>query len=76
VSGKTLNEYLQNRDFHYPDEAVHCMFSANRWEMKDEIVRELKAGKTIICDRYAYSGVAYSAAKVICLIFNLKGTRF
>lgn len=40
------------------------MFSANRWEMKEEILKELRNGTTLICDRYAFSGVAYSAAKV------------
>lgn len=70
VSGKTLNQYLQNRDFKYPDEAVHLMFSANRWEMKEEILKDLAAGTTLICDRYAFSGVAYSAAKVSIFIIN------
>ena len=65
VSGKTLNQYLQNKDFKYPDEAVHLMFSANRWEMKEQILSDLREGITLICDRYAFSGVAYSAAKVI-----------
>lgn len=41
------------------------MFSANRWEMKEQILSDLRNGITLICDRYAFSGVAYSAAKVI-----------
>ena len=45
------------------DEAVHLLFSVNRWEMKAEILKDLEAGITLICDRYAFSGVAYSAAK-------------
>ena len=32
--------------------------------MMDEIREELKKGTTLICDRYAFSGVVYSAAKV------------
>ena len=58
-----LNEYLQNREYKMSDEAVHLLFSANRWEMKEQIVRDLQDGITYVCDRYAYSGVAYSAAK-------------
>jgi len=61
--------YLQNRDFKYPDEAIHLMFSANRWEMKEQILKDLTNGVTLICDRYAFSGVAYSAAKVLYYFF-------
>ena len=44
-------------------EAIHLLFSANRWEQKKAILNTLSEGTTIICDRYAYSGVAFSAAK-------------
>merc|ERR1719178_614189 len=46
-----------------PDETVHQLFSANRWESVASIVETLNAGTSIVCDRYAFSGVAYSAAK-------------
>jgi dTMP kinase len=77
VSGKTLNQYLQNRDMKYPDEAIHLIFAANRWEMRDQILSDLKSGITLICDRYAFSGVAYSAAKVGILVafLTLTGSR-
>ncbi|KAG6454745.1 hypothetical protein O3G_MSEX008849 [Manduca sexta] len=45
------------------DEAVHLLFSANRWEKAGNIIKTLEAGTTIILDRYCYSGVAFSAAK-------------
>lgn len=59
------------------DRAVHLLFSANRWEqaslLRSKLVRmrvsiRLTAltqarGVDIVCDRYAYSGVAFSAAK-------------
>ena len=45
------------------DEAVHLLFSMNRWETKTQILAKLEAGTNVVCDRYAYSGVAYSAAK-------------
>ena len=59
-----MNAYLQNREMKYPDEAIHLIFAANRWEMRDQIIADLNSGVTLVCDRYAYSGVAYSAAKV------------
>jgi thymidylate kinase len=37
--------------------------------MKEQILRDLESGITLVCDRYAFSGVAYSAAKVSSLLF-------
>ena len=45
------------------DEAVHLLFAMNRWEKKEQIIDTLTQGTSIVCDRYAYSGVAYSASK-------------
>lgn len=61
--GKIINEYLTNSSYVLPDQSVHLLFSANRWEVKDQIIKLLNEGKTVILDRYVYSGVAYSAAK-------------
>lgn len=60
--GKILDEYLRNKQ-NVPDEGIHLLFSFNRWECKMEMEKELKAGTTLIVDRYCYSGVAYSSAK-------------
>lgn len=43
--------------------SVHLLFSANRWERARDIERKLRAGTTLLCDRYAYSGAAYASAK-------------
>lgn len=61
--GKIINEYLTNSNYVLPDQSVHLLFSANRWEVKDQITKLLDEGKNVILDRYVYSGVAYSAAK-------------
>ena len=62
-TGKILSDYLKNSE-DMTDEAVHLLFSMNRWEkygtIKDDLMNQ---GTTIVCDRYAYSGVAYTAAK-------------
>ena len=42
-----------------------CLFSANRWEAAPTLAETLSNGETIICDRYAYSGVAFTAAKQV-----------
>ncbi|XP_017010323.2 thymidylate kinase [Drosophila takahashii] len=60
--GQVINSYLTNsKDL--PDEVIHLMFSANRWEHMNQVRQRLLEGKTLIVDRYSYSGVAYSAAK-------------
>ena len=60
--GKLINSYLCNQ-IELDDHAVHLLFSANRWEAVDSIKQKLNSGVNVIVDRYAYSGVAYTAAK-------------
>ncbi|RUP06162.1 putative thymidylate kinase [Jimgerdemannia flammicorona] len=60
--GQMINAYLTNaKDIE--DHAIHLLFSANRWEAMTHLKSLLIAGTTVIIDRYAYSGVAFSAAK-------------
>lgn len=60
--GTVINEYLLGKQ-ELQDRAIHLMFSANRWERSAQIVEWVNSGKTVLCDRYAYSGVCYTAAK-------------
>ena len=60
--GKVINSYLKGKE-PIDDVAMHLLFSANRWECYKEICSLLEQGTTVILDRYAYSGVAYTAAK-------------
>eukprot|EP01118_Nematostelium_gracile_P016757 TRINITY_DN7013_c0_g1_i2.p1 TRINITY_DN7013_c0_g1~~TRINITY_DN7013_c0_g1_i2.p1 ORF type:complete len:211 (+),score=68.77 TRINITY_DN7013_c0_g1_i2:72-704(+) len=61
--GTIINTYLTNKEFKLEDRAIHLLFSANRWEAKDQIEELLNNGTSLIVDRYAFSGVAFSAAK-------------
>lgn len=61
--GQLINAYLQSSQ-NLDDRAVHLLFSANRWEASSEIGASLQRGQSIVCDRYAYSGVAFSSAKI------------
>lgn len=64
--GQLINRYLTESDFKLPDQSIHLLFSANRWELNQDIINKLiEEGKTVILDRYIYSGIAYSAAKGI-----------
>lgn len=60
--GILIDMYLR-RMVELPDETVHQLFSANRWESMASVVETLSSGTSVVCDRYAFSGVAYSAAK-------------
>lgn len=62
--GKQCDLYLRKK-VELPDHAVHLLFSANRWELEPEMRDMLTSGTTIVVDRYAYSGVAYTAAKKV-----------
>ncbi|OQR71462.1 thymidylate kinase-like [Tropilaelaps mercedesae] len=60
--GKVIGEYLQKtKDL--DDRAIHLLFSANRWEKRAEMMNKLSQGITLVVDRYAFSGVAFSSAK-------------
>ncbi|CAR21909.1 bifunctional thymidylate/uridylate kinase [Lachancea thermotolerans CBS 6340] len=61
--GGLINQYLTDPSFLLPDQAIHLLFSANRWEVAEEIKALLLEGRNVVLDRYVYSGVAYSAAK-------------
>lgn len=63
-SGKVIAEYLKQPQHKLHDNAIHLLFTANRWEKFDLMRDMLLSGKTIVVDRYSYSGVAYSAAKM------------
>ena len=60
--GILIDAYLQSRK-NLEDRAVHLLFSANRWEAVESLTHHIASGRTIVCDRYAHSGVAFSSAK-------------
>ncbi|GAY63972.1 hypothetical protein CUMW_229920 [Citrus unshiu] len=62
--GQMISAYLSNES-HLDDHTIHLLFSANRWEKRSMMEAKLKAGTTLIVDRYSYSGVAFSSAKGI-----------
>lgn len=63
--GQLINSYLTDRSFQLPDQSIHLLFSANRWELFESLKTTLLSGKHAIMDRYVYSGIAYSLAKGI-----------
>ena len=66
ATGKLIDQYLQqsnDSDATLSDQSIHLIFSANRWEAAESLRQTLQQGTHVICDRYAASGVAFSAAK-------------
>lgn len=62
--GKMIDSYLQNTS-DLDDHAIHLLFSANRWELRSQLVDLISAGTWVILDRYVYSGIGFSMIKGI-----------
>ncbi|XP_061681269.1 thymidylate kinase isoform X3 [Syngnathoides biaculeatus] len=60
--GKLISAYLEKKS-ELEDHTVHLLFSANRWELVPEMKRKLERGTTLVVDRYAFSGAAFTSAK-------------
>ncbi|KAJ6669249.1 hypothetical protein lerEdw1_008058 [Lerista edwardsae] len=60
--GQLLGSYLEKKS-NLEDHTVHLLFSANRWEQVPLIKKKLNQGITLVVDRYAFSGVAFTSAK-------------
>jgi len=60
--GKLLGRYLAG-DTSISHWTAHTLFSSCRWDMVPDINAYLALGITVILERWAYSGIAYSLAK-------------
>ncbi|XP_034439104.1 thymidylate kinase [Hippoglossus hippoglossus] len=70
--GQLISAYLQKKS-DLEDHTVHLLFSANRWEMVPLMKEKLEQGTTLVVDRYAFSGVAFTSAKPgFCLDWCMK----
>eukprot|EP01126_Amoeba_proteus_P030254 TRINITY_DN2997_c0_g1_i1.p1 TRINITY_DN2997_c0_g1~~TRINITY_DN2997_c0_g1_i1.p1 ORF type:complete len:185 (+),score=32.35 TRINITY_DN2997_c0_g1_i1:66-620(+) len=61
-TGLLLDSYLRCKS-ETEDHAIHLIFAANRWEASKTVRKYLEEGTTVVVDRYAYSGVAFTCAK-------------
>ncbi|CAG8689976.1 1435_t:CDS:2, partial [Cetraspora pellucida] len=60
--GPIIDDYLKN-DVEFCDKAFHFLLSANIWEQESYVKNTILNGKTLVMDRYAYTGVAYLTAR-------------
>lgn len=64
VTGQPIDNYLRfAKSIGEAKEAIHLLFSANRWLLKPQIEELLKSGTTVIVDRYSFSGITYTLSK-------------
>ncbi|XP_024863606.1 thymidylate kinase isoform X2 [Kryptolebias marmoratus] len=60
--GQLISAYLEKKS-DLEDHTVHLLFSANRWELVPSMKKKLEQGITLVVDRYAFSGAAFTSAK-------------
>lgn len=61
-SGQLLRQYIDGGTT-LDARTAHLLFCANRAEAVGRIRAALDEGTTVVCDRYAWCGIAYSVAK-------------
>eukprot|EP00915_Cephaloidophora_sp_WS-2016_P008005 GHVH01011065.1.p1 GENE.GHVH01011065.1~~GHVH01011065.1.p1 ORF type:complete len:287 (+),score=43.35 GHVH01011065.1:63-923(+) len=60
-SGRIIDKFLKDENMSLQPRQSHALFAYNRWECIEQFIGDLRNGIHIICDRYSFSGVAYSA---------------
>ncbi len=65
-AGRQVSRYLTGKR-KYPSEALHMLYSLNRWENKDQIYRLVKNADFVIADRYIPSNLAYGVSRGLSL---------
>lgn len=61
--GKVISEYLSNKSYELNDQALHLLFTANRFENMHKMKKLLSEGVSVVVDRYSFSGIVFSSAK-------------
>lgn len=62
ASGREIRAFLLGKR-KYPFQAVHMLYSINRWEHRAVIVEKLRTSDFLIADRYTPSNLAYGMAR-------------
>ncbi len=73
--GNVINSYLRGNTKLSPQES-HLLYSLNRHEKKNFMEEKLYNNYNIICDRYIFSGIAYSLANGLDYDFCLNTERY
>ena len=59
--GKVIKNTLNGKHMPVP-QVIHCLMSANRWEMAEKIRQAAKDNHVVIMNRYYHSNLVYGMA--------------
>ena len=65
-SGQQIQRFLQGKQ-EYPATALHMLYSLNRWENQEQIVKLTQDSDFVIADRYSPSNLAYGVSRGLSL---------
>ena len=74
--GKLIKKSINSGKKNISNEAIALLFAADRAEHIKKIKRELEKGKSVICDRYYYSSLAYQGASGLSLNWLMEINKF
>lgn len=60
--GQVINNFLSQKE-NINEKILPSLFSANRYEKKDYMLKKLNEGVNLVVDRYSFSGVAYGTTQ-------------
>ena len=61
-SGRQIQRFLQGKQ-EYPSTALHMLYSLNRWENQQQLLKLIQNSDFVIADRYYPSNLAYGVSR-------------
>jgi dTMP kinase len=61
-SGRQIQRFLEGKQ-KYPATALHMLYSLNRWENQEQIIKLRQNSDFVIADRYSPSNLAYGVSR-------------
>ncbi len=65
-SGRQIQRFLEGKQ-KYPATALHMLYSVNRWENQEQIIKLTQDSDFVIADRYYPSNLAYGVSRGLSL---------
>jgi len=65
-SGRQIQRFLEGKQKH-PATALHMLYSLNRWENQEQIIKPVQNSDFVIADRYYPSNLAYGVSRGLSL---------
>ena len=66
ASGRQIQRFLEGKQKH-PATALHMLYSLNRWENQEQIIKPVQNSDFVIADRYYPSNLAYGVSRGLSL---------